>query len=371
VTKDEWYDNLDVNYTLTLKDTLKIFSPDLTYAVQLKTFTCTFPSEDPILRIDRGILAMKDLSALGYLSSVSKTVILMPWSPYTNCVPSDIGKRVKKNGEFIPNVVLADYDNSNPPNRKWVLSGSASVNSGAELTIDNGTGAGTASSSSSTYGGGAIKIGHGLTGETDPPKISLMDSDQGYHTLHIKMADGTTPAHLNLGNLTATGTITLGSSYPQLSQDSSKLKMLLNYSGVTLKIGVGNYYDVSFETNFVFFSFNTNVIPATTNSYSCGHSSRYWQKVYAGTYYGKNTSIQYFDALDDLALLKNHKVKKVMKDGVEVEVVDVDSLPHLKPDEEDASEFYDTGKMHGYLIGCMKALLLRLEKLEAAGKQNA
>jgi hypothetical protein len=68
------------------------------------------------------------------------------------------------------------------------------------MTIVDGTGAGTSSVDSSTHGGGAILMGHGLGGASDPPKIVLMDSAQGYDTLHLKKTDGL-PATLNLGKL--------------------------------------------------------------------------------------------------------------------------------------------------------------------------
>lgn len=240
---------------------------------------------------------------------------------------------------------------------------------------------GTATDPNKSTGGGAILMGHAFTASSDMPCISL--TDLNYQTLWIKKYDGN-PDHtlltqlpwgdMELENLTAHGSINMGSTIG-MSVNGEKLKLSLPHA-FTLEMGV-DAYGIGFITNSYYFYFNKltgfggDIRPWATNTYSCGLSSAYWQKVYAGTYYGKNTSIQYFDALDDLTLLKNHKVKKVTKDGVEIEVVDVDSLPHLKPDEEDASEFYDTGKMHGYLIGCIKALLSRLEKLEEAGKQNA
>lgn len=193
---------------LTISDYLDMQATDQQNYVRLKTHIMTIPNPAPILRIEQGILAFKDLNSLGYLATVSKTEIPFG-STYTNCVPSDIGKQVVDDGIPIPNIVLAGYDNNA---KKWWLSGSTSIVSGSALTLaDEGTGAGTSSGSSSVYGGGAIKIGHGLTGPTDPPKISLMDSEQGYDTLYIRKADGTTPAHLDLGNLTVHGDLRVDS----------------------------------------------------------------------------------------------------------------------------------------------------------------
>jgi hypothetical protein len=167
----------------------------------------TIPNLAPILTIDQGLLVIKDIFSLGYLSTVSKTELAFT-STYTDCVPSDVGKRVRVNGALITDLVLAGYKNEF---KLWWLSGSTSIASGSQITIDGGgTGAGTTSSASSTYGGGAIYIGHGLTDPTDIPKIILRDSGQGYDTLYIRKFDGT-PAHLDLGNLTVQGNLsTLG-----------------------------------------------------------------------------------------------------------------------------------------------------------------
>jgi hypothetical protein len=244
MTKDEWYDNLDINDTLTMKAT------DQANYVELKTFMFTIPPPPaPILKIDQGMLVFKDLSSLGFLSSVSKTEIPFG-ATYTSCVPSDIGKQVRDDGVTIPNVVLAGYDNGA---KKWWLSGLASVASGSAMTIVNGgTGAGTTSGGSSAKGGGAIRLGHGFTSFSSPPWLSLTDSDvpipsgesfpspnpqpseigrlfirsdQGIlyewngsgwvslestysttqDTLFLKKADGLALANLRAGKLTATG----------------------------------------------------------------------------------------------------------------------------------------------------------------------
>jgi len=185
---------------LTISDYLEMQATDQQNYVRLKSHIVTIPTSAPILRIDQGLWVYKDLFSLGYLASASKTDIPIQSGGYTPCVPSDIGKQVRDDGVIIPDVVLASYDNSDPPNRKWFLTGPTSVASGSAMTVVNGTGAGTSSGASSVYGGGAIMIGHGLTGSTDPAKIILMDSAQGYDTLFLKKRDGTA-AKLNVGKL--------------------------------------------------------------------------------------------------------------------------------------------------------------------------
>ncbi len=84
--------------------------------------------------------------------------------------------------------------------------------------------------------------------------------------------------------------------------------------------------------------------------------------------------------LDDLALVKNSKGKKVG----DKQVIDLDSLPHLRPDSTDKTDEIDIGKAIGFSIGCHKAstlkhdehdatianLLTRIEKLEGMLKEK-
>jgi hypothetical protein len=72
------FDNVVINDYLDMKAT------DQQNWVRLKTFVFTIPSAAPILRIEQGILAFKDLSSLGYLASVSKTEIPFG-ATYTAC----------------------------------------------------------------------------------------------------------------------------------------------------------------------------------------------------------------------------------------------------------------------------------------------
>ena len=43
---------------------------------------------------------------------------------------------------------------------------------------------------------GAVLLGHGLTGGSDPPKIALVDSGTGFDKLLICLVDGSTPAKI-------------------------------------------------------------------------------------------------------------------------------------------------------------------------------
>jgi hypothetical protein len=380
------FDNVTINDTLTMK------APNQQDYINIKTVWVTYPTEGPILRISQGIWGMKDFSCLGFLGSVSKTVVTFG-ATYTNCVPSDIGKLVKDDG--VDTSVLAYYNNEE---KEWWLAGASSVASGSSMTIVNGTGAGTSSGNSSTYGGGAILMGHGLNGVSDPPKIVLMDSAQGYDTLYLKKTDGS-PAHLDLGNLTAHGYVVSAGvttlenastrlfigrysaafpySYIAPSANSSGFKwnnaaitaeiMTLTNNGLLTLTALTVGGTTTLNGNTIHGGgIASNFNPSAANTYGIGSGSYYWAGVVCQTIYRRYESS--FDALDDLGLIKQYRTKTIIKDGIEQEVIDIESLPHLradaKPDDPELVNFWDENKVSGFMMGCIKALVLRTEKLE-------
>jgi hypothetical protein len=116
-----------------------------------------------------------------------------------------------------------------------------------------------------------------------------------------------------------------------------------------------------------------NPTPSANDTYSLGNGSYYWHGLVANYVYYKNLSS--FDALDDLALLKKYTVeKKTVKQGdeeIEIDVIAHDSLDFLKRLKENDSEedFWDGGKVMGYLLGCLKSEVLAREKLEQTVKE--
>lgn len=110
----------------------------------------------------------------------------------------------------------------------------------------------------------------------------------------------------------------------------------------------------------------SNFNPSAANTYGIGSGSHYWAGVVCQTIYRRYESS--FDALDDLGLIKQYKTKTIIKDGIEQEVIDIESLPHLradaKPDDPELVNFWDENKVSGFMMGCIKALVLRTEKLE-------
>lgn len=128
--------------------------------------------------------------------------------------------------------------------------------------------------------------------------------------------------------------------------------------------GTATKYWLQTVTNYLYAS---QALPRLgSNTGSVGVSDRYWQ-------YGYFNSLNYkthqeFDTLDDLALIKAAKTKKFTKqDGSEINIYDLDSLPFLKPDE--GGDFWDSGKSVGFLMGCIRQLLSRVEELEKKVEQ--
>ncbi len=120
-------------------------------------------------------------------------------------------------------------------------------------------------------------------------------------------------------------------------------------------------------------SISDNLTPSTNDTYSLGNGSYYWHGLVANYVYYKNLSS--FDALDDLDLLKKYTTQKVtLKQGteeVEVDVITYDSFDFLKRVKEsnEDEDFWDGGKVMGYLIGCLKSEVIAREKLEQSIKE--
>ena len=116
--------------------------------------------------------------------------------------------------------------------------------------------------------------------------------------------------------------------------------------------------------DFIYIVGSKTISPSSNNLGNIGGDgsggSHYWGSGWFN--YLRYKDLDSFDALDDLALVKNYKTKVVVKEGVEREVVDLASIPHVKADSP--NDFVDAGKLNGFLLGCVKALVLRMEKLE-------
>jgi hypothetical protein len=269
---------------------------------------------------------------------------------------------------------------------------------------------------------GALALGHGLQYQMDPPKIWLFDSntalsdnivylpdapanpkdlqlficntDQNpnytlYHiygyqhdasiwhdlgpmsdyqsrhfdTLYISQFNTgsqyspETPGHLDLGNLTAHGEVYIGDS---IAED----KCLTVGFNKNDKISYMQIYGDSPYTGLSIANGGTvyvghGIYPSTNDDQSCGNTNYHWDYVYCN-HLRYDIDYSSFDALDDLQLVKNYKIRTVTEDGVELQVIDKSSLQHLL----DKDGFYSSEATNGFLLGCIKALVNRIETLE-------
>ena len=145
-----------------------------------------------------------------------------------------------------------------------------------------------------TTGGGVVIIGHGWTATSDYPAIVVTDypSGSGYNTLWLKYSSGMPSnlsslawGNLKLGNLTAAGTINVGSN-ASISEESDQLKLSFKYGNVKF---YNSYYNV-LETSGALY-LKCQMYPYSTNYYQLGLPSRYWQNVWTGTLYYKDAQM--------------------------------------------------------------------------------
>jgi len=185
---------------------------------------------------------------------------------------------------------------------------------------------GTATDPNKQAGGGAILIGHGLTAPSCPPYISMTDSDK----------------HLDQYSNDPSTTI---DGYFYVNTTSNTIRRHRQYPTATWET-VGPVGSIYYDTLYLFNKINPTL--------ALGN-------LYLGTVYATNlryhTSLSTFDAIDDLAVLK--QIKTISdKDGKAI--IDPESITHLK----DEGGFYDSAKMDGWHISVQKKLLDRIELLE-------
>jgi hypothetical protein len=135
------------------------------------------------------------------------------------------------------------------------------------------------------------------------------------------------------------------------------IQLPYNYN---LRINFASTEKYVFGNNGTFTVNNGNILPSSANNGNIGTNTQYWGSMWTNFLRYKNISS--FDALDDLTLAKNYRVLTITEDGIQKEVVDPESLSFLKAEAQEP--FFDNGKTTGFLLGCVKALVQRVENLE-------
>ncbi len=72
-----------------------------------------------------------------------------------------------------------------------------------------------------------------------------------------------------------------------------------------------------------------------------------------------------FDSIDDLAAVKGYTIKtRKNEKGGDIQEIDINSMPFLTG-EPDATNFWDMGKVQGFIFGCLKASALKHDEHES------
>lgn len=153
---------------------------------------------------------------------------------------------------------------------------------------------------------------------------------------------------------------TSGTTELSLARDSTYTYITSHFKH--LKISSGNSKNIYIDPattggGYIYIVDPSAILPLHANNVNIGTNISYFGSMWAN-YLRYHTNCQQFDTLDDLGLVKNYKSKKVD----EVDVIDLEeSLPFLL----DEDGFKCPEKISGFLLGCVKQLVLRIEAMEA------
>ena len=314
----------------------------------INLFEVTVGPLDPLLVVDRGFVVQKDISAGGFISSNQGELWLgsgrndqvdVPKLILGNASASRLGGGglysipPVPSGETFPTgikgkvAIRTDWWNGNPPYTLYKHNGS-----------------------------------------TWSPMGPTSDFEGNFDTLYLRQQLNiggewtvTTPGNLDLGNLTVHGKIQTGG--PDLIIDGQHVQ-ITKWNGLEVIIGISRSNDSSLVIGY-------NGTDNKAYMQICGdpaysglviHDGGYVTADYLGCYY-----LYFYDAMDDLTLAKQLRSKTVTMNGVEQEVVDSESASFLLKEKTTESEkdYYDLGKTSGFLLGCVKALLMCMEALES------
>ena len=330
------------------------------------------PLGTPLLMTDQGFLVKKDLAVGGFINSIQGSL----WLNY--------GLQGKPELSSPPCIILMSSEIEYP--------------SGTELPSTPEVGQLFNHNGIKKMWNGTDWITGNFTGK--------------YDTLFLFKNDGITPSHVDLGDLTTHGNILIKKDHAELKLDSEDAKIVFesdtnlfretantlktddslivsldlwcsnlavdNNVGILGNLDVGDsigddYITIKHYQNHGWITSHNGalflgsddgyVMPEEESALSFGEDEYRWWKGYFDYCYAFEFPTS--DALDDLALVKQYKSKTVKgKDetGATVvrEVVDYKSLSFLA----DSKGNWNLGYTCGFLLGCIKQLVQRLEIIE-------
>ncbi len=142
-----------------------------------------------------------------------------------------------------------------------------------------------------------------------------------------------------------------------------------NNSSCTLGHGAARWYGATIMTLYTnklddvdagFIEFNVDMKPTGDGTINFGTNVKMLNSIW--TNWLNTTDVSGWDALDDLALIKNYKMKNKAKG----DVLDIDSLPFLKAlsPEGKETQCWDITKTVGFALGVGKACAQKIESIE-------
>jgi len=134
--------------------------------------------------------------------------------------------------------------------------------------------------------------------------------------------------------------------YIWLEAPGSNAYIVIEAANITLKGGIAD-----------------DLYPNAHEIHACGFSNKAWSQVVGEYVYSDDGNIYSYQKHDDIALLRGLKTKKNKKGR---DTLDALSLPQELVIRNDQGQNYvNLGGLHGLSLGIMKALLARIETLEA------
>jgi len=234
----------------------------------------------------------------------------------------------------------------------------------------------------------SINVYDGGSGYSGSDTVSITNNP--HDVLYLKKFDGSTPAHLDLGDLTAHGHLSVGDTVASDLNPNSNLTLgNLTNRWLTLVVetakvndidpipaqygGNGTWIDVNTKLRInVDLQLNNGHVVSSLNpsgSVALGSPQEPWAGIVAteGYFeYIETDDFNWYDTLDDLALLKNCRRKRVKlpDSATEVDVIDVNSLDLLRADKLGSKSAWNLNKTIGFLFGVARQHLMRTEELE-------
>jgi hypothetical protein len=197
----------------------------------------------------------------------------------------------------------------------------------------------------------------------DPPEQwvnlgSMQNWEGNFDTLHIVRLDGTTPANMDLGDVTAHGTVKVD------NLDPIPAGLGGNGTWIDVNTKLKIHGDLQLVDGHVVSSLNPS------GSISLGSPEEAWTGVVCETLYYVSADQYPWDEHDDLKLVQGYTTTK---NDAGKTVIDKNSLAFLLADKnkkigftsDNRKKFFDANKVNAFTLGCLKQTANKFDDLYA------